>query len=142
MRWQVRLASFCPLCRARRLDGEGNSPDAANNAKLLRLLGGLRWKSAPPISLRSGIGEVTPHGATFAPHLFEGIAKAVSATAQRSGRIWHDPLFCSADMISLRQLGEAVKNRSAPGQAWRSEGVAGEGGFETTIGEPRTVAAH
>jgi len=89
MPWQVRLAFILPAGRARRLDGEGESPDAANNAKLLRLLGGFAGKAAARFAA-SGMVR-SSDGATFAPHCSRQCEGRYQLLAQRSGGFGYDP---------------------------------------------------
>lgn len=87
-----------------------NSPDSANNAKLLRLLDG-----APPekrtARFRCVLALSTPVGSE--PVFFEGICEGRIATAASgSGGFGYDPLFVPKGCDrSFSELGEDVKNK-------------------------------
>ena len=92
----------------------GNSPDGANNAKLLRLLQGVPLeKRAARFRCVLALVEVTPHGATFTPHLFEGVCEGhISYSPSGQGGFGYDPLFVPTGYEqSFGELGEALKNR-------------------------------
>jgi XTP/dITP diphosphohydrolase len=91
-----------------------NSSDAANNARLLRLLENV------PVSRRTArfrcvlaLVRVGPVAAAEEPRLFEGVCEGrISFAPSGGGGFGYDPLFipegCSA---SFAELGEEVKNR-------------------------------
>jgi XTP/dITP diphosphohydrolase len=94
--------------------GVGNSPDAANNAKLLRLL------AATPLEQRTArfrcvvaLVEVPMAPPVPAPRLFEGACEGRIASVPRGRNgFGYDPLFVPAGHNqSFAQLGEEIKNR-------------------------------
>jgi len=98
------------------LDKNENSPDAANNAKLLRLLQGV------PPEKRTGrfrcvialVGvALDPRGPMPDPVLFDGVCAGRIAFAPRGrGGFGYDPLFLPDGFEqSFAELGEEVKNR-------------------------------
>jgi XTP/dITP diphosphohydrolase len=98
------------------LDGavEGNSPDAANNAKLLRLLKNV------PAERRSArfhcviaLVESTPHSALRTPQLFDGVCGGrVGFAPGGQGGFGYDPLFIPDGFNeSFAELPAATKNQ-------------------------------
>jgi len=90
-----------------------NSSDAANNAKLLRLL------EKVPLERRTArfrcalaVVEVQPRSPVGPPHLFEGACEGQIAFAPcGQGGFGYDPLFVpSGYRESFAELGESVKN--------------------------------
>jgi XTP/dITP diphosphohydrolase len=93
---------------------EGNSKDADNNAKLLRLLHGL-----PPQKFTARFRCVIalvgchPPSATFHPHIFSGTCEGrINLSARGAGGFGYDPLFVPDGYeLSFAELGEDAKNR-------------------------------
>jgi XTP/dITP diphosphohydrolase len=92
----------------------GNSSDADNNAKLLRLL------REVPLEKRTGrfrcvlsLIQIKPSTAMPAGHLFDGTCEGRIALAPRGqGGFGYDPLFVpTGHQQSFAELGEEVKNR-------------------------------
>jgi len=92
----------------------GNSSDAANNAKLLRLLGGV------PLARRTArfrcalaLVKVSPQPPLPAPWLFEGACEGhIQFQPAGQGGFGYDPLFIPAGHTqSFAELGAAVKNQ-------------------------------
>jgi XTP/dITP diphosphohydrolase len=91
----------------------GNSPDAANNAKLLRLLQDvLPDKRTGRFRCVLALAEVAPPGRCGPPHLFEGTCEGRIGFAPRGqGGFGYDPLFVPDGYEqTFAELGEAVKN--------------------------------
>ncbi len=115
---------------------EGNSPDAANNAKLLRLLENLPLeKRTARFRCVLALAEVvlTPH-----PLIFEGVCEGrIGFTPRGVGGFGYDPLFVpTGHDQSFAELGEAVKNHLSHRakaleklQEWLRGGVAGRSKF-------------
>lgn len=120
----VHSARFAALDAATPPGAAGNSPDAANNAKLLRLL------AAVPAAKRTGrfrcvialvpVPEPTVHNASpvcFADEMeariFEGACEGrIQLAASGQGGFGYDPLFVPDGFTqSFAELGEEVKNR-------------------------------
>lgn len=104
----------------------GNSPDAANNAKLLQLLKGVpldgrtaRFRCLIALTPALGVSARTQSPVCYADeaemqtHLFEGICEgAIAEALSGSGGFGYDPLFVpNGFQQSFGSLGEAVKNR-------------------------------
>ena len=104
----------------------GNSPDAANNAKLLRLLEGVppdgrtaRFRCLIALtpafepSDRTASPVCSADEAEMQTQLFEGICEgAIAEAPSGSGGFGYDPLFIpNGFQQSFGSLGEAVKNR-------------------------------
>jgi XTP/dITP diphosphohydrolase len=96
------------------LDQNENSPDADNNAKLLRLLQGV------PLEKRTGrfrcviaLAEINPQSAIRNPQLFDGAcAGRIQFSASGGGGFGYDPLFVPDGFTqSFAELGEDVKNQ-------------------------------
>jgi XTP/dITP diphosphohydrolase len=96
------------------LNAAGNSSDAANNAKLLRLL------SEVPLVQRTarfrcvmGLVEIQPQSSSREPRLFEGTCEGRIQFAPRGAKgFGYDPLFVPIGYEqSFAELGEEVKNR-------------------------------
>jgi XTP/dITP diphosphohydrolase len=95
------------------LDKSENSPDADNNAKLLRLL------KEVPLEKRTGrfrcviaLAEINPQSAIQSPHLFDGACEGrIQVAASGGGGFGYDPLFVPDGFTqSFAELGEEVKN--------------------------------
>ena len=98
----------------------GNSTDAANNAKLLRLLCGVAWPqrtarfrcviALTPVPLPAG---PTPADLFAITRLFEGVCSGrIGFEAHGDQGFGYDPLFIPDDRNeTFAQLGEAVKNQ-------------------------------
>ncbi len=105
----VHSARFAALDTGR----EGNSPDAENNAKLLRLLA-----NTPPAQRTArfrcvlALVEVNRAVPLLAPQLFEGACEGWIDRAPRgAGGFGYDPLFIPVGYEkSFAELGEEVKN--------------------------------
>ena len=110
----VHSARFAALDDGRR----GNSPDAENNAKLLRLLADVpterrtgRFRCALALTpVESGLSPLELAAAT---RIFEGACEGrLSTVASGAGGFGYDPLFVPEGFaVSFAELGEAVKNR-------------------------------
>jgi XTP/dITP diphosphohydrolase len=92
----------------------GNSADADNNAKLLRLLKDL------PVEKRTArfrcvlaLVAITPQSVACIPHLFEGACEGrILVVASGRGGFGYDSLFVPDGFaLSFAELGEDVKNR-------------------------------
>ena len=90
---------------------DGNSPDAANNAKLLRLLAGVP-QAKRTARFRCALA-VVPVGAGGSRQIFEGACEGWLEVAPRGqGGFGYDPLFIPVGWEqSFAELGEEVKNR-------------------------------
>jgi XTP/dITP diphosphohydrolase len=103
--YSARFAATLP----REAGGAANSPDAANNDKLLRLLEGL-----PPekraARFRCVLALAAPNEAT---RLFEGHCEGrIACLPAGEGGFGYDPLFVPEGCAqSFAQLGEEVKNK-------------------------------
>ena len=98
------------------LDGtvEGNSPDADNNAKLLRLLQEVpRAKRSARFRCVIALVAAKPHAPPPAPHFFEGTCEGRIDFAPRGkGGFGYDPLFVpDGFQESFAELGEDTKNK-------------------------------
>jgi len=104
---------------------DGNSPDADNNAKLLRLLATVpREKRTARFRCALALVEFFPSGAgQKAPHLFDGACEGWIDFAPRgNGGFGYDPLFIPTGRDqSFAELGEDVKN----GISHRAKALAG-----------------
>ncbi len=92
----------------------GNSPDADNNAKLVRLLKDVPMeKRTARFRCVLALVAVTPHSALGIPHLFDGACEGrILFVASGRGGFGYDPLFVPDGFdLSLAELGEDVKNR-------------------------------
>ena len=102
----------------------GNSSDAANNAKLLRLLQNVpiekrsaRFRCVLALaaveSLESRVAGKIPHPAFRIPRFFEGVCEGRIAVAPRGqGGFGYDPLFVPAGFEqTFAELGEMTKNQ-------------------------------
>ncbi|MBI3879677.1 MAG: non-canonical purine NTP pyrophosphatase [Verrucomicrobia bacterium] len=99
---------------AHELNLKGNSPDAQNNAKLLRLLKEIpREKRTARFRCLIALVEAWPHAHLHHPHLFGGACEGWIDFAPRgAGGFGYDPLFIPAGLDqSFAELGEAEKNR-------------------------------
>jgi len=110
----VYSARFAALDQAGGGASSGNSPDAANNAKLLRLLENV------PTERRSArfrcvlaLAEVTPPGLSQPPRLIEGVCEGrIGFSPRGQGGFGYDPLFLPAGYErSFAELEPAVKNQ-------------------------------
>ena len=96
------------------IGSDGNSSDAANNAKLLRLLAGDPWeKRTARFHCVLALADADPQSAIRDPQLFEGTCEGRIAFAPRGqGGFGYDPLFVPDGFeLSFAELGEEVKNR-------------------------------
>lgn len=101
----------------------GNSPDADNNAKLLRLLAGVpKAKRTARFRCVLALVEVDRAVPLLSPQLFEGACEGWMDFAPRgTGGFGYDPLFIPLGQDkSFAELGEAVKN----GLSHRSKALA------------------
>lgn len=101
----------------------GNSPDAENNAKLLRLLKDVEQRSARfrcvlaltpvPVPGRRTSSPIGDAGSEVGTEIFEGVCEGrMGLVARGQGGFGYDPLFIPAGYEeSFAELGEAVKNR-------------------------------
>jgi XTP/dITP diphosphohydrolase len=110
----VHSARFAALEDKRAVAATGNSPDAANNARLLRLLEDV------PVERRTArfrcvlaLVEVNRQSPIKDPQLFEGVCEGrISFAPGGKGGFGYDPLFVPAGREqSLAELGEEVKNK-------------------------------
>jgi XTP/dITP diphosphohydrolase len=96
------------------LGASGNAPDAANNAKLLRLLRDVPWENRTA-RFRCALALVATNlpAALRLPQLFEGHCEGrIALTPRGQGGFGYDPLFVPDGFeISFAELGEDVKNR-------------------------------
>ena len=91
-----------------------NSPDADNNAKLLRLLKDVPLeKRTARFSCVIALVSAIPHSPLRTPHLFDGACEGRIALSPRgAGGFGYDPLFIPTGCDqSFAELGEDVKNR-------------------------------
>jgi XTP/dITP diphosphohydrolase len=91
------------------IDGVSNSPDTANNAKLLRLLEGIAPEKRTA-RFRCVLALIAAAGGQ--PVLFEGACQGrIALSSAGSGGFGYDPLFVpEGHNRSLAELGEDVKN--------------------------------
>jgi XTP/dITP diphosphohydrolase len=101
----------------------GNSPDSANNAKLLRLLDGVPAKKRSArfrcVLALTRVHHSTGEGETAVPAVekqtatFEGVCEGkISSTPGGRGGFGYDPLFIpTGHKQSFAELGEDVKNK-------------------------------
>jgi XTP/dITP diphosphohydrolase len=110
----VHSARFAALDDGR----PGNSPDAENNAKLLRLLAEVpaerraaRFRCV--LALTPVASGEAPAALAAATRTFSGACEgSISATPAGGGGFGYDPLFVPAGHgVSFAELGEAVKNQ-------------------------------
>lgn len=93
--------------------GAGNSPDADNNAKLLRLLAGVSQASRTArFRCVLALVEVRRPGPPWTPQLFEGACEGwIDLAPHGAGGFGYDPLFIPlGHEQSFAELGEGVKN--------------------------------
>ena len=93
--------------------GAGNSSDAANNAKLLRLLADVpSERRTARFRCVLALTEVTPRSALRAPHFFDGVCEGHLGFAPKgTNGFGYDPLFIpNGFAASFAELGESVKN--------------------------------
>ena len=122
----VHSARFAALDGTAGAAGQGNSPDAANNAKLLRLLKDILFEKrtarfrcvlalTPVLGLEpAGSSPVgSARGAELQTQLFEGVCEGrIDFAPSGSGGFGYDPLFVPAGYRqSFAELGEEVKNQ-------------------------------
>ena len=91
-----------------------NSPEAANNAKLLCLLAGVpREKRTARFRCALALVEITPHPGIGDPQLFEGVCEGrIGFAPSGRGGFGYDPLFTPLGHDhSFAELGEEVKNK-------------------------------
>jgi len=91
-----------------------NSPDTANNEKLLRLLAGVpREKRAARFRCALALVEITPHSGISGPQLFEGVCEGrIGLAPSGQGGFGYDPLFTPLGHDrSFAELGEEVKHK-------------------------------
>jgi XTP/dITP diphosphohydrolase len=92
----------------------GNSSDAANNAKLLRLLRDVPWdQRTARFRCVLAVARPSPEDATGGPAFFEGVCEGHIAFEPRgAGGFGYDPLFIPEGFEqTFAELGETVKNR-------------------------------
>ena len=121
------------------LDGgaTGNSTDAQNNAKLLRLLAQEpREKRTARFRCALALAKVNPESPTRNLQLFEGVCEGrIDFSPRGLGGFGYDPLFVPQGFEqSFAELGEAVKNRISH----RAQALAGLRAF--LVGQPPTVS--
>jgi XTP/dITP diphosphohydrolase len=106
---------------AEEFDRPGNAPDAANNAKLLRLLDGLAVTDrAARFRCCLALVEVPPAGVPAAsPIFFEGVVEGtIGCEARGQGGFGYDPLFVPVDREqTFGEMSEEEKNRISHRQA-------------------------
>ena len=93
---------------------EGNSSDAANNAKLLRLLTGVVAENRTArFRCVLALVEVHPPSSILHPQIFDGVCEGRIDFAPRGGNgFGYDPLFIpNGHTASFAELGETVKNQ-------------------------------
>jgi XTP/dITP diphosphohydrolase len=110
----VHSARFAALDDGRK----GNSPDAENNAKLLRLLSGVPEGSRAArfrcvLALTPVTHGASPDDLAEATRCFDGTCEGRIARAPSGqGGFGYDPLFIpEGHAVSFAELGEAMKNR-------------------------------
>ncbi len=92
----------------------GNSSDAENNAKLLRLLKDIpREKRSARFRCVLALAEIAPAAADLAPSFYEGACEGrIEFAPSGGGGFGYDPLFVPDGFTqSFAELGEDVKNR-------------------------------
>ena len=92
----------------------GNSPDAENNAKLLRLLKGVPLeKRTAQFRCLLSLVRVKPPQSAVSGQLFEGVCEGrIQLEAKGQGGFGYDPLFVPlGHNQSFAELGEETKNR-------------------------------
>lgn len=92
----------------------GNSSDAANNAKLLRLLKDIpAEKRTARFRCVLALAEIKPSSTIRPPQFFEGVCEGrIEFAPSGGGGFGYDPLFVpDGFMQSFAELGEDVKNR-------------------------------
>ena len=102
----------------------GNSPDADNNAKLLRLLANvLREQRTARFRCVLALVELNAAGPLPEAQIFSGTCEgSIDFTARGAGGFGYDPLFIPrGHTASFAELGEAVKN----GLSHRAQALAG-----------------
>jgi XTP/dITP diphosphohydrolase len=113
----VHSARFAALYRS--ADGSsassaGNTPDADNNARLLRLLKDVpAEKCTARFRCVIALVEITPHSALRTPQLFDGVCEGriIFAPSGKNG-FGYDPLFVPVGFEqTFAELGEDVKNK-------------------------------
>jgi XTP/dITP diphosphohydrolase len=113
----VHSARFAALDRGRDSSPEAareNSPDSANNEKLLRLLAGVpREKRTARFRCALALVEITPPAGIGGPQLFEGVCEGrIGFAPSGHGGFGYDPLFTPLGHDqSFAELGEEVKNK-------------------------------
>ncbi len=113
----VHSARFAALDAAGDSSAEAaleNSPDTANNEKLLRLLAGVpREKRAARFRCALALVEITPPAGIGGPQLFEGVCEGrIGFAPSGHGGFGYDPLFTPLDHDrSFAELGQEVKNK-------------------------------
>jgi len=113
----VHSARFAALELGKRSSSETaheNSPDAANNEKLLRLLAGVpREKRTARFRCALALVEITPPAGIGGPQLFEGVCEGRIGFAPSGQRgFGYDPLFTPLGHDqSFAELGDEVKNK-------------------------------
>jgi XTP/dITP diphosphohydrolase len=91
-----------------------NSPDTANNEKLLRLLAGVpREKRTARFRCALALVEITPHPGIGDTQLFEGACEGrIGLAPSGHGGFGYDPLFSPlGHEQSFAELGEEAKNK-------------------------------
>jgi XTP/dITP diphosphohydrolase len=92
----------------------GNSSDAENNAKLLRLLKDIpREQRSARFRCVLALADISPASAAQAPQFFEGACEGrIEFAPSGGGGFGYDPLFVPEGFTqSFAELGEDVKNR-------------------------------
>ncbi len=113
----VHSARFAALDLGKHSSSEAareNSPDTANNEKLLRLLAGVpREKRTARFRCALALVEITPPAGISGPQLFEGVCEGrISFAPSGHGGFGYDPLFIPLGHDqSFAELGEEVKNK-------------------------------
>jgi XTP/dITP diphosphohydrolase len=106
----VHSARFAAVDSAK----SGNTPDADNNAKLLRLLKDVTpEKRTARFHCVIALAEIAPHSALRTPHLFDGACDGRILLAPRGKNgFGYDPLFVPTSFEqTFAELGEDVKNK-------------------------------
>jgi XTP/dITP diphosphohydrolase len=106
----VHSARFAAVDSAK----SGNTPDADNNAKLLRLLKNVpAEKRTARFRCVIALAEITPHSALRTPQLFDGVCEGQIILVPRGKNgFGYDPLFVPAGFEqTFAELGEDVKNQ-------------------------------
>jgi XTP/dITP diphosphohydrolase len=109
----VHSARFAALDKAA-AGAAGNSPDADNNAKLLRLLQDVPLeKRTARFRCVLSLIQIKPPTPTPAGHLFDGTCEGrIALEPSGQGGFGYDPLFIpTGHQQSFAELGEEVKNR-------------------------------